>query len=290
MRVIEFDRFSFSYKGSKRKALDSISLAIQQGEFIAVTGPSGAGKTTLTMAISGLVPHYFGGALSGTAQIAGKGILEYKVSELALKVGTVLEDYESQLVTMTAADEIAFGLENRGIAKEQICEKASAVLEMVGLAGKADCEVASLSGGQKQRLAIAAVLATDPEILVLDEPASALDPEGTDELYALLAKLNREQKITIVVVEHDISRILPCIDQLVLMEEGKIEKAGTVADTLLYLNSRAHYREALPALWELKLALDEALGYQHRNWLTEEEALQELSERLPSEAEVVKSA
>ena len=119
MKAIEFTNYSFSYR-AKTAALQQIDLSIPSGSFTVVTGPCGAGKTTLCMAINGLVPHYFGGRVAGEVRIHGTSTLNCKVSDLALKVGTVLEDYESQLVTMTVADEIAFGLENRGIAKEKI--------------------------------------------------------------------------------------------------------------------------------------------------------------------------
>jgi energy-coupling factor transport system ATP-binding protein len=279
MAAVEFDNFSFAYRG-KVQALEGITFIVAQGGFTVITGPCGAGKTTLCMAVSGLVPHYFGGSVGGRASIAGRSNLECRVSELALQVGTVLEDYESQLVTITVADEIAFGLENRGASRSEIKARSAEVLAMVGLQGKEHCEVGSLSGGQKQRLAIAAVLATKPAILVLDEPASALDPEGAEELYALLGELNRTEGLTIIVVEHDLSRVLPYADQIVLLNNGHMEKAGTVSEVLTHLHEQSDYHECLPALWEIKMNIENQTGIHFNGWKTENEATDELVDRL----------
>jgi len=279
MTAIEFKRFSFAYRG-KGNVLQDIELTVPQGNFTVISGPCGAGKTTLCMAINGLVPHYFGGSVAGEVQVAGCNTLKRKVSDLALQVGSVMEDYESQLVAMTAADEIAFGLENRGIAKPEIKIRTEQALSLVGLSGKESSEVGSLSGGQKQRLAIAAVLATEADILVLDEPASALDPEGAEELYALLHSLNREKGLTIVVVEHDLSRVLPYIDQLVIMDGGCIVKAGGLEETLSQIYSDGKFINYVPAIYQLKFSHEKMLASRLPDWRTEREALADLSRLL----------
>jgi energy-coupling factor transport system ATP-binding protein len=288
MSAVVFKDFSYAYKGTS-KVLDNINLTIPQGSFTAVVGPSGAGKTTLCLAINGVVPHYFGGSLAGQVSVAGKPTIDSSMCELSDRVGTVLEDYESQLVTMTVTEEVAFSLENAGLALKEIAVRTRRVLDLVGLTGYERAAVTSLSGGQKQRLVIAAVLATEPDILVLDEPASALDPEGADELYALLGDLNR-QGITIVVVEHDLARVIPFAQQLVLLDHGKLILAGDPARVLTHMWQQDVFRLGVPALWQLRLQLEQA-GFVFGKWLTDEQALRELQEFIiTSEKEVCRSA
>lgn len=287
--VISFDTFSFAY-GGKTQALKDVSLTVPAGSFTVITGAGGAGKTTLCLSIAGLVPHYFGGAVGGSLLINGVNTLQQRVVELAETVGIVMEDYESQLVTMTVEEEAAFSLENRGAATAEIGQRVKEALAMVGLTGQEKKEVVSLSGGQKQRLAIAAVLATRPSILVLDEAASALDPEGAAELYTLLSDLNRQHHLTVIVVEHDLSKVLPYATQLVLMEEGGIGAAGPAAEVLRYMARQDSCREGLPSLWALKLHLEAASGQPFGDWRQEAEAIPELIRYMAPANEVLNSA
>lgn len=290
MSAIVFDNFSYAYSGGK-KVLDGVSLEVAPGSFTVIAGPSGAGKTTLCLAVCGVVPHYYGGSMAGRVLVGGCETATVGMSELAARVGTVLEDYESQLVTMTVAEEIAFALENRGEDNAKIGRRITEVLAQVGLSGLEEREVGSLSGGQKQRLAIASVLATRPGILVLDEPASALDPEGAEDLYALLASLNKSYGITIVVVEHELARVLAHAHQLVLLADGRVVDAGSPAKVLAMMAGQAEFSAMLPALWQVKTGLEEATGLSFGDWRQEEEAAGELADFLIGrEREGVKSA
>jgi len=275
MTAIVFDNFSYSYDGAV-KALDGVGLTVARGSFTVVAGPSGAGKTTLCLAACGVVPHYFGGSMAGGVQVAGVNTAGSSMGELSAYVGTVLEDYESQLVTMTVAEEVAFALENRGVDHDKIARRIGEVLAQVGLAGLEGREVGSLSGGQKQRLAIASVLATRPGILVLDEPASALDPEGTEELYALLAGLNREYGMTLLVVEHDLARVLAYADRLVVLTGGRVACEGRPAEVLPKLWGQEELAAMVPPLWQIKFGLEERLEASLEPWRHEEEAVEEL--------------
>lgn len=275
MAAIVFDNFSYAYDGAA-KALDSISLNVLRGSFTVVAGPSGAGKTTLCLAACGVVPHYFGGSMAGTVRVAGVNTAGSSMGELAAHVGTVLEDYESQLVTMTVAEEVAFALENEGVGHGKIARRIDEVLAQVGLEGLGDREVGTLSGGQKQRLAIASVLAARPGIIVLDEPASALDPEGTEELYALLASLNREYGMTVLVVEHDLARVLAHTDQLVVLAGGRVACAGRPDEVLPAMWRQAELAAMVPPLWRIKLGLEERLATDFAAWRHEDEAVAEL--------------
>ena len=157
-----------------------------------------------------------------------------------------------------------------------IRERVEAALKAVGLGGLGNRELSALSGGQKQRLAVASVIASQPKILVLDEPASALDPEGAEELYALLSQLNKEQGITVVVAEHDLARALPYADQLVVMEEGRVALAGKPADVFSQMLSAKVYQAAVPALRRLKNMLEHG-ALQFSDWMNAEEAAAEIN-------------
>lgn len=282
MPDIALQNFSYAYTHPK-KVLDTINLSIEKGSFSVVIGPSGAGKTTLCLAVAGAVPHYYGGSSAGQVQVAGTPTQQSTMQQIALTVGTVLQDYETQLVTMTVEEEVAFSLENIGIDPLKTAALVKEALSKVGLTGFEKEAVTSLSGGQKQRLVLASVLATNPQILVLDEPTSALDPEGTQSLYKLLSELNQEHGITILVVEHDIATILPYADQFILLEEGKLIISGTPDDVLTFMANHQVFPEAIPPLWQLKLMLkgltQQALG----PWYTEEDAITQLHHILQEE-------
>ena len=180
--VIKLENFYFAYKRSDL-VLKDINLDIKKGSFTAITGPSGAGKTTLCKAMTGIVPYYMGGRYSGDVQVHGESTKGKRVSDIAMRVGFIMEDYESQLVSLTAGEEIAFALLNHGFKPEEIAERTSRALEDVGLPGRESYQLDELSGGQRQRLLLAATLAVHPEIIVLDEPVSAMDPDGAQSLY-----------------------------------------------------------------------------------------------------------
>lgn len=275
MNAISFQDFSFAYQGHTQ-ALRHIDITIPGGSFTAVAGLNGAGKTSLCYAVCGLIPHYFGGAVSGSVTVGGLNTLQTEVSKLAGRVGTVLEDYECQLLTITVEEEVAFSLENRGVSRREMTAVISESLRLVGLSGLEKREIASLSGGQKQRLAIAAALAQKPAILVLDEPASALDPEGVEELYALLARLNRETGLTLLIVEHDLERVLPYADQLIILEEGRQLAAGPTAQVLAQLVLAERSAVLAPPLSRLKKLLEDAAGVTFGEWRQPGDAIAEL--------------
>ena len=162
---------------------------------------------------------------------------------------------------MTVADEVAFAMENRGYSAKEIEERSRIVFEQVGLTGLEHREVHNLSGGQRQRLAIASVLATNPSILVLDEPTSSLDPEGTAELYELVSSLNREYGITVVVIDHDLHAVLPYANRMVLMEDGEIRIDSSVEAVLTYMYEHQIYADALPSIFVTYMNL-QAKGYE----------------------------
>lgn len=282
MSAIKVQNFSYAYH-HPHKVLDDITITIEKGSFTVLLGPSGAGKTSLCLAVAGAIPHYFGGSLSGAVYINNLATVDSTMPELAQTVGSVLQDYEIQLVTMTVEEEIAFSLENQGMEDSQIAQCVKETLAAVGLTGYEKAEVASLSGGQKQRLAIGSVLAANPAILVLDEPSSALDPEGTQILYQLLGDLNKKRGLTILVVEHHIAQVLPYADQFILIDKGKVLYSGLPETVMTAMWQNQITPEALPPLWQIKLALQEQTGYQFSAWHDEAEAIAELTALLAKE-------
>lgn len=254
---ITAESLTYTYPRGKEPALQNINLAVKDGEFLMVTGPSGCGKTTLAMSFVGAIPHFFGGKMQGMVFVEGEAITQTRIPELAMKVGTVLADFDTQIVTMTVGEEVAFAMENRGFKREEMQARMKEVLDRVGLAGLENRKVTDLSGGQRQRLAIAATLVTDPDILVLDEPTSALDPEATKALYEMLGHINRVDKMTIVVIENALESALPYLDRIALLDKGELITVGSVADTLDYMYDHKIYTEALPNLYHCKRRLGE---------------------------------
>ena len=220
--MINIKNLSFIYSGSKKYALEDISLEIGDSEFVLITGPSGCGKSTLCRVFNGLVPSFYGGTISGSAIVQNNDTLHISTNEMAKKVGMVFQDPENQLIATDVEREIAFGLENFGFSKTTIAKRIEEVLDTVGIDHLRYRQISSLSGGEKQKTAIAAVLVLYPEIVVLDEPTSELDPKGAEEVIQLVKRLNEELGLTIVIVEHRIDRVLHSIDRLIVMNKGKI--------------------------------------------------------------------
>ncbi len=270
--VISVKDFYFAYKKSDL-VLRDISFEIKKGSFTLITGPSGAGKTTLCKAMTGIVPYYMGGRYSGDVKIKGESTKGKRVSDIAMTVGFIMEDYESQLVSLTAGEEIAFSLVNHGFASQEIVERTSRALEDVGLPGRESYQLDELSGGQRQRLLLAATLAVRPEIIVLDEPVSAMDPDGAQSLYKLVNDIHKRYGTTIVVVEHRIDYLLPYITDMLVLKEGELIAADIFEEAAPKMYEDPVLRPLLPALWQIKLGLEEKLGLDLGDWRTEKDAL-----------------
>jgi energy-coupling factor transport system ATP-binding protein len=225
--LIRLREFSFSYNGADRPALNNINLTIEDGQFVLLTGASGGGKSTLCRVFNGLVPHFYGGKISGRAEVQGLDILKTPPKELATKVGMVFQDPENQLVTTDVEREIAFGLENLGYPKNLIARRIEEALDTAGIANLRFARNNELSGGEKQKVAIASVLALHPEILVLDEPTSELDPQSAEEVLRLLERLNDELGLTVILIEQRLDRVVHLVDRLLVMGNGEIIADGT---------------------------------------------------------------
>jgi energy-coupling factor transporter ATP-binding protein EcfA2 len=229
--AVRIENLSYRYRGQKRLALHGVNLEIQRGEFVVVMGPSEAGKSTLAESLNGLVPHFFRGKLWGNVVVLGADTCERTVAQMAERVGLVFQDFESQLFSTNVALEVAFGLENFSVAWEEMDERVHRALNLVGLEGMENRAPASLSGGQKQKLAIASVLAMEPEVLCMDEPTTDLDPVSKLGVFAIADELRRRQDITLIIVEHETEEALKA-QRIVLLKEGQVVRDGPAEEVL----------------------------------------------------------
>ncbi|WP_321972637.1 energy-coupling factor transporter ATPase [Paratractidigestivibacter sp.] len=224
--IIELRDVSFSYSAEGAPALSHVSLAINEGEFVGVIGPSGAGKSTLAAALSGAIPHHFAGKLYGAVLVGGRDTCEVSLTDISAVVGSVLQDIDAQMVASVVEDEMLFGLENFGVPHDQIESRIEGALQTVGIAHLRDREIATLSGGQKQKVAIAAILALAPRVLVLDEPTAALDPASSTMVFETLRQVNRLGGITVVVIEQKVALLCKYCKRVLVVSEGELAFDG----------------------------------------------------------------
>ncbi|MDT9693084.1 ATP-binding cassette domain-containing protein [Streptomyces sp. P9(2023)] len=218
--MIRFENVSVRYGDGAAPTLQGIDLTIPEGELVLLVGPSGVGKSTLLGAVSGLVPHFTGGTLTGRVTVAGRDTRTHKPRELADVVGTVGQDPLAHFVTDTVEDELAYGMESLGLAPAVMRRRVEETLDLLGLAELRDRPIATLSGGQQQRVAIGSVLTPHPEVLVLDEPTSALDPAAAEDVLAVLQRLVHDLGTTVLMAEHRLERVVQYADQVLLLPDG----------------------------------------------------------------------
>src|SRR5205807_6503880 len=222
MNALELDAVSYAYPGGRAPALAEVTLQVAPGELVIVAGDSGSGKSTLLRVANGLAPHFHGGTFSGRAIVAGLDTRERGPGELAAAVGTLFQDPETQVVMGTVRAELAFPLENRGQPPGAVARGVEESALALGIGHLLDRSTAELSGGELQRVALAAALAGDPALLVLDEPTSQLDPVAGDELIGVLRRLNEDRDTAILLVEHRLERCLGLADRVVAVRQGRI--------------------------------------------------------------------
>jgi energy-coupling factor transport system ATP-binding protein len=215
--LIELDRVTYTYPDATIPALADFSVTIQPGEFVLVVGPSGAGKSTFLRTLNGLAPHFYGGRWAGRARIFGRDPVALAPRGMADLVGFVFQDPEAQFVVDTVEDELAFAMENFALPQATMRKRVEEVLDQMAIAHLRDRRISTLSGGEKQRVAIAAVLALQPEVLALDEPTSQLDPQAAEEVLVALRHLNEDLGLTIILSEHRLERVVQYADRVLYL-------------------------------------------------------------------------
>ncbi len=220
--IVQLNNISFSYSEEDlRPALNNVSLSINRGEWIAVIGPNGSGKSTLAKTINGLIE-----ADAGEVIIGGTKLTEESVWDVRRKVGMVFQNPDNQFVGSTVQDDVAFGLENIGVPREEMLERVAKAVKVVNMADFMDKEPARLSGGQKQRVAIAGIIALAPDIIILDEATTMLDPKGRREVIETIQQLKKEQNLTVISITHDIDEAAKA-NRIFVMQAGELKRIGT---------------------------------------------------------------
>jgi energy-coupling factor transporter ATPase len=230
MSIIKISDLVYTYPGASKPSIDGLSLNINKGDFVLITGPSGCGKTSLCRTFNGLIPRFYKGELKGQVIVAGQDVTYKQTFDMAKHVGLVFQNPENQLFALSVEKDVAFGLENLGMSREEMRNRVNWALNLTGIYDLRERSPHEVSGGQQQRVAIASVLAMQPEIIVLDEPTSFLDPLSAERIFEVIYKLNQEQGITVVLVEHRLDLTAKYTNHLVVMDRGKICFEGTPRD------------------------------------------------------------
>lgn len=232
--MIHIQDFTFRYRESERPVVEGVTLDIPAGAFAGITGAAGSGKSTLTYAMNGIIPHCYPGDFYGTVTVDGVDTCTATLTDLSRAVGSVCQDIDSQIVTSIVEDEVLYGLENFGVPHDRIEARVTEALEAMGIADLRERAIASLSGGQKQKVAIASVLALHPKVLVLDEPTAELAPASSRQVFELLAAYARDNGTTVVVVEQKIALLSEFADVLIIVDGGRIRFAAPPREVLAH--------------------------------------------------------
>ncbi len=280
MAIIEISNLSYTYPGATKPSVSDVSLKIEKGEFVLITGPSGCGKTTLCRCFNGLVPHFYQGEMQGQVIVSGQDITKNQTSGMAKHVGLVFQNPENQLFALSVEKDVAFGLENLGMPREEMRKRVDWALNLAGIYDLRERSPHEVSGGQQQRVAIASVLAMQPEIIVLDEPTSFLDPLSAEKIFDVIYKLNQEQGITVILVEHRLDLTAKYTDHLVVMDQGKVCLEGNPRD-ILYSDETRLIGVGIPKATLLyKMMKKEGLEISDKTPLSSDELADELLEAL----------
>ncbi len=231
MSIFKIENLTYYYPEAKYAALQEVNLQVQAGEFLLLTGGSGCGKSSLARALAGLIPDFYGGRIGGRVIYQEQDIRNIKARDLARNIGMVFQDPERQLVMTSVEAEIAFGLENLGLSQSEMLRRIAEVMSFFDLTALQGESTSKLSGGQKQKLALASVMAMQPQVLILDEPTSQMDPLAVEEILNLVKRLNEELNITIILIEQRLERCFHLADRVAVLEAGRIVKLGTPAET-----------------------------------------------------------
>ncbi len=228
MSIIEIKNLSYRYPNSSRAVLENINLEISRGEFILIAGRTGSGKSSLCRAITGLIPNFYKGSFAGEVRVFGESTLKQK---MAGKIGMVFQNPEDQILTMQVESEIAFGPENLGLPRAEIAQRVKEAFSQLQIEYLRDRSPYEISSGELQKVAIASILAMEPEVLILDEPTSELDSQSAINLFKILTSLRAQGK-TIILVEHRLEQALGIVNRVAIMEQGRIIAQGSPREVI----------------------------------------------------------
>ena len=256
--AVRIDNVSFKYRNSDSFAIRRVSFEVKSGEFILLAGFSGSGKSTLLKCFNGLIPHFHAGSFGGNIEIFGKSTLELETTQLANQVGFVFQNPENQISNLTVEREIAFPLENFGIPRDKIISRVNYLIELLNLEELRHKSPHSISGGEQQLTAIAAALALDPPILVLDEVTAHLSPRSAKRILELLNHLNKDHNKTIIISEHRLDRCIHFADRMALMDIGKLKFFGYPREIF---QNKDFPKVMIPKIPSLYLRLNERIDF-----------------------------
>ena len=273
MSVISLENVGYRYPLGHEDAVHDVSFQVEQGQVCALLGANGSGKTTICNLIRGFIPRFYQGEPTGQVQLAGRPVEQYDDAELTETVGYSFQNPFTQMsgVKDNVREEIAYALENLGIEREAMAARVDAMIDLLHLDDIADANPLELSGGQRQRVAIAAVLVTDPPIVVLDEPTSQLDPQSTEDVFNIIALLKRQGK-TVILVEHKIDLVARYSDLVILMEDGGVAMSGPARRVLTDPQVLDHGGQ-LPEVTRFFLERNQKLGLNDPVPLSVEDAI-----------------
>jgi energy-coupling factor transport system ATP-binding protein len=231
--MIHLQNVTYQYPLTDSPALQNINMQVSEGEFVAVIGPNDAGKSTLCYTLAGFVPHFFKGELTGTVEVAGNESRNSSLHEWVLDVGLAFQNPFNQIsgAKYTVFEELAFGLENIGIPRQEMRSRVETAMKLTGISDLADRSPYSLSGGQQQRVALTSILVMQPKVLVLDEPTSQMDPIGTREVFGVIRTM-AERGMTVILAEHKVEWIANFADRIIALQDGQIILDGTPSEVL----------------------------------------------------------
>src|SRR4030043_728396 len=238
MAIIETKNLTYTYPGATKPSIVDVSIKVKKGEFVLITGPSGCGKTTLCRCFNGLIPHFYQGELNGEITVADMDVTTHQTHEMAKHVGLVFQNPENQLFALSIEKDVAFGLENLGIDREEMRRRVNWALELTDIYNLRERSPHEVSGGQQQRVAIASALAMQPEKIVLDEPTSFLDPLSAAKIFDVIYDLNKNLGITVVLVEHRLDLTAKYASHIIVMDEGRVCFDGEPREILASEESR----------------------------------------------------
>lgn len=249
MAYIDLQHITYTYPLADKPSIEDVTLSFEKGKFYAVLGANGSGKTTLCNIIRGFIPKFFQGELMGEVSFFGKNLNEFSLAELAPQMGYIFQNPFNQITGArdNVYEEIAYGLEKFGVAPDEIRKRVDRVLEVTNTAAFADKNPFELSGGQQQRVALASVIVLEPDVMVIDEPTSQLDPQETERVFDIISRM-KEMGKTVILVEHKIELIAEYADEVIVLENGKLLASGSKEEVLADSSLKDHGIALPPAV------------------------------------------